>query len=94
MQFAIVLSLVLFILTALLLLQFFSGDLIGADEDWRMAQRHSPHRSLSPVGRIGRSQARRSRRPARPDSGSLRRRSGLAMAIVSPPPVELPSRSR
>ena len=33
MQFALVLSLVLFISTALLLYQFLAGDLIGADED-------------------------------------------------------------
>jgi hypothetical protein len=33
MQFAIVLSLVLFISTALLLFQFVTGSLIGADDD-------------------------------------------------------------
>jgi hypothetical protein len=33
MQFAIVLSLVLFISTALLLFQFLTGSLIGADDD-------------------------------------------------------------
>ncbi len=33
MQFAIVMSLVLFISTALLLYQFLAGSLVGADED-------------------------------------------------------------
>jgi hypothetical protein len=37
MQFAIVLSLVLFLSTALLLFQFLTGSLIGADEEYANA---------------------------------------------------------
>jgi hypothetical protein len=43
MEFAIVLSLVVIISAALLLFQFFSGSLIGADEEWRMVKHRRPH---------------------------------------------------
>jgi hypothetical protein len=45
MQFAIVLSLVLFISTALLLFQFFTGSLIGADDDASTAWPRRAHRA-------------------------------------------------
>lgn len=45
MQFAIVLSLVLFISTALLLFQFLSGSLIGADDEAAAAWPHRTHRA-------------------------------------------------
>ena len=45
MQFAIVLSLVLFISTALLLFQFVTGSLIGADDDTPRGWPNRSHRA-------------------------------------------------
>lgn len=45
MQFAIVLSLVLFISTALLLFQFLTGSLIGADDEAAHSWPRRTHRA-------------------------------------------------
>ncbi len=45
MEFAIVMSLVIFISTALLLYQFLAGSLIGADEERREVWPHRIHRA-------------------------------------------------